>query len=379
MIPRRLLIPLALLFLVLQGCVKTEPPANPFRQPIAYRVGSSPSFVGAADLNQDGFLDLVVANTEDQSIFLFINNKDGSFQDPLKLPTGRQPRSVLFGDFNEDGKIDLAVPNNDEDNIYIYTNQSGAGGIFFSKPRSYTVGRAPFTGTVADFNGDRHLDLAIVSRYDRLIILLGQGDGGFTEAMVADAGAIPTSIVSGQFNGDAFIDLAIADNGPGSKEFVLFWGNGDGTFKKGESLTAGMKPFSLITDDFNRDRRPDILVINGLGDSLSLFLQGADGRYGKPIHFGAEGGPVAAVAADFSGDGLLDLVVTNSRSDNISFLAGKGDGTFQHPPLNIHTGVAPFSIAAGDFNQDGNPDIAVVNNEDQTLSILLGKQKRKGG
>lgn len=378
MTPRCLLIAITLL-VVGPGCIKTEPPANPFRQPISYHVGNSPSFVGTADLNQDGYLDLVVANTEDQSLFIFINNKDGSFQAPLKLTTGRQPRSILFGDFNEDGKIDLAVPNYDEDNLYVYINQNGPGGMFFSRPRVYEVGRAPFTGAVGDFNGDHHLDMAVVSRYDRLIILLGKGDGSFEEGMVTDAGTIPTDIIAGQFNGDSFLDLAIANNGPGSNEFSLFWGRGDGTFEKGEKLTAGMKPLSLISDDFNRDKRPDILVVNGLGDSLSLFLQGSNGRYGKAIPFGAEGGPVAAVSADFNGDGLLDLVVVNSRSDNISFLAGKGDGTFQHPPLNIHTGIAPFSITKGDFNKDGTPDIAVVNNEDQTLSILLGRPKKNGG
>lgn len=359
------------------GCVKSEPPVNPFRQPISYRAGQSPSFVGAADLNQDGFLDLAVTNTQDNSIFIFINNKDGSFQDPVQLKTGRQPRSIVLGDFDEDGKIDLATMNNDEDNLYLYLNRSTQGRALFALPTVYTVGPSPFAAAAADFNGDRHLDLAVISRHDRLMILLGKGDGTFEEGMVADPGAIPTGIISGQFNGDAFPDLAIANNGPGSTEFIFFWGKGDGTFQKGEKLTSGMKPLSLLSEDFNQDRRPDILVINGLGDSLSLFLQGKDGRYGNPIPFGAEGGPVAAVAADFSGDGLIDLVVANSRSDNISFLAGKGDGTFQHPPFNIHTGVAPFSLTSGDFNQDGTVDIAVVNNEDQTLSVLLAKQKKR--
>ncbi|MDC4222854.1 MAG: VCBS repeat-containing protein [Candidatus Manganitrophus sp.] len=195
------------------------------------------------------------------------------------------------------------------------------------------MGRAPFTGTVADFNRDRHLDIAIVSRYDRLMILLGKGDGSFENGLVTlirERSPLESSL--GLFNGDAFLDLAIANNGPGSHEFIFFWGRGDGTFEKGEKGTAGMNPLSLISEDFNQDKRPDIVVVNGLGDSLSLFLQEKEGRYGKAHHFGAEGGPVAAVAADFSGDGLLDLVVANSRSSNISFLAGKGDGTFSASP-----------------------------------------------
>ncbi|MFY9268832.1 MAG: VCBS repeat-containing protein [Candidatus Manganitrophaceae bacterium] len=375
--PTRTLFVLAVLFfLILEtGCVKTEPPPNPFRQPINYTVGESPSFAGTADLNQDGFLDLAIANTGNHSVFLLINNKEGGFQDPLRLKTGKQPRSIILGDFNEDGKIDLSALNNDEDNLFLYLNQGKS--LYSAEPSVYLVGRAPFAGVTADFNGDHHLDLAIVSRYDRLVILLGVGDGTFRQGMEASPGATPTGILSGNFNADSFIDLAIANNGPGSNEFVFFWGQGDGTFQQGERLTAGLKPLSLLSDDFNKDGRPDIVVVNGLGDSLSLFLQGSDGRYAKPIPFGAEGGPVAAISADFDGDSLIDLVVANSRSNNISFLVGKGDGTFLHPPLNIYTGVAPFHLTSGDFNQDGNLDVVVVNNEEQTLSLLLGKPKKK--
>ena len=118
-------------------------------------------------------------------------------------------------------------------------------------------------------------------------------------------------------------------------------------------------------------------MINGIGDSLSLFLQQKDGTFSKPRQMGAEGGPVSAGAADFNGDGILDLVVANSRSDNVSYMIGKGDGSFQHPPLNIHTGRAPFSVLARDLNGDGNPDLAVINNEDQTLTVLYGKWHKK--
>ncbi|WDT81449.1 MAG: VCBS repeat-containing protein [Candidatus Manganitrophus sp.] len=256
------------------------PPPNPFREPIPYAVGHSPSFVGAADLNQDGFLDLAVANTEDNNVFLLINNKDGSFQDPVQLKTGRQPRSIAFGDFNEDGKVDLAALNNDEDNLSLFLNQ---GHVLFAPPVIYEVGRAPFMATVADFNGDRHLDMAVVSRYDRLMILLGKGNGTFENGLVLDPGAIPTGIISGLFNGDGFLDLAIANNGPGSHEFIFLWGRGDGTFEKGEKGTAGMNPLSLISEDFNQDGRPDIVVVNGLGDSLSFFSKRKKAATERPV------------------------------------------------------------------------------------------------
>ena len=155
--------------LFLSGCIRTDPPPNPFHAPATYPVGKSPSFLGAADLNQDGILDLIVANTESQSISIFLAATDGSYQDAPALKSGKQPRWVVFGDFNEDRKTDLVVLNNDEDNLYVFMNQ-GKG--TFGTPISYQVGRAPFSATVNDFNGDGHLDFAIVSRFVQLVILL---------------------------------------------------------------------------------------------------------------------------------------------------------------------------------------------------------------
>ncbi|MFQ5781319.1 MAG: FG-GAP repeat domain-containing protein, partial [Nitrospiria bacterium] len=274
-------------------------------------------------------------------------------------------------DFNEDKKGDLAVVDNDEDRLYILLNQ-GEGR--FQKMDFYETGRSPYSATVNDFNGDHHLDVAIVSRFDRLIILLGKGDGTFLEGMVGDPGAIPTGIISGDYNNDSLIDLAIANNGSTSNDFVFFWGKGDGTFIKGERYKTGKQPLGLIAEDFNRDNFSDILVINGMGDSLTLFIHEEKGAFSKLRDLGADGGPASAVAADFNRDGLLDLVIVSSRSNSISFIPGKGDGAFHYPPLNIFTGSAPFFVLAEDFNEDGNIDLAVINNEDKTLSVLLGRR-----
>jgi hypothetical protein len=191
--------------------------------------------------------------------------------------------------------------------------------------------------------------------------------------MVGDPGAIPTGIISGHFNDDPFLDLAIANTGSFSNDFVLFLGKGDGTFTEGERYKTGMSPIGLISADFNGDKRPDVLVLNGLGDSLTLFLHNEGDGFTKLRDFAAEGAPLSAAAADFDRDGVLDLAVANNRSHNISFLAAKGGGLFSHPPRNFITGKSPFSVLTEDFNQDGNPDLAVVNQDDHTLSIILGK------
>lgn len=364
---------LSMPWLCLSACINTEPPSNPFREPINYAVGESPSHMVTADLNADAVLDIIIANSQDNNISILFGKNDGSFPNIRTLKTGRQPRWVITGDFNEDQKIDLGVVNNGGDNIVILLNQGG--GNFLRSMRIKTK-RSPQSATVNDFNGDGHLDIAIVSRFDYLLILLGDGSGRFKRKKEIDTGAIPTDIISGDFNGNGLIDLLTANNGTPSSDLLFFWGKGDGNFVEGTHYRTGMNPLAVITADFNKDSYPDLLAVNGMGDSLTLFVSNAEGKgkgFEKVSDFGADGGPTSVIAHDFNGDTLLDLVVTNTRSSNISYLTGKKDGRFNHPPLNLYTGKAPFYIVTGDFNQDGRMDIAVTNNNEASMSVLLAK------
>src|SRR5262249_20757602 len=73
-----------------------------------------------------------------------------------------------------------------------------------------------------------------------------------------------------------------------------------------------------------------------------------------PLHLDAGRFPQSVVAEDFNGDKVPDLAVANS--DGVSVLLGNGDGSFQ-PAVNTALGYAP---AVGDFNGDGVPDLAVL-------------------
>ncbi len=353
------------------GCFKQDPPPeNPFRKPIKYPVGESPSHIISADLNQDGWLDLVVANTQSNTISILTGKNDGSFPDTKTMKVGSRPRWMVSGDFNGDKQTDLGVLLNDGDSLQIILN---LGGGLMKKDALYKVDRSPYSAAVEDFNLDGHLDIAIVSRFDHLLILLGDGTGQFKTGLKGDPGAIPTDIITGHFNQDAFIDLAIANNGSASSDIVLYFGKGNGDFEKGTRLRTGKNPISLVAEDFNKDGHPDLLALNGLGDSMTLFVSDKEGAYSMDGESGAEGGPVSAIAHDLNGDGILDLAVANTRSNDLSIMLGKAEGGFGYPPLNLYTGKAPFFVLKADFNLDRRIDLVVANNDDESISVLLGK------
>src|SRR5205085_8611008 len=85
--------------------------------------GSLPEFVIAGDFNGDGALDFAVADYSSNIITVALNNGSGSFpNDPSHIHTytvGSAPSSIAVGDFNRDGKADLAVANFNDNNVSV--------------------------------------------------------------------------------------------------------------------------------------------------------------------------------------------------------------------------------------------------------------------
>jgi len=68
--------------------------------------------VALGDLNGDGKLDIVVANTgsdNDGSVSVLLGRGDGTFADSVDYPVGGFPNAVVVGDLNADGKLDVII------------------------------------------------------------------------------------------------------------------------------------------------------------------------------------------------------------------------------------------------------------------------------
>src|SRR5438874_2283208 len=81
--------------------------------------------------------------------------------------------------------------------------------------------------------------------------------------------------------------------------------------------------------------------------------------------------PTSVAVADVNGDGKPDLVVANGGGDSVSVLLGNGNGAFQNAQ-NFAVGLYPNSVAVADVNGDGKPDLVVANRGSNSVSVLLG-------
>lgn len=78
------------------------------------RVGNGPIALATADMNGDSILDLVVANSADNTISVLLGNGSGGFtavtpQNPQNFATPPRPDSLALADVNGDGRVDVVA------------------------------------------------------------------------------------------------------------------------------------------------------------------------------------------------------------------------------------------------------------------------------
>jgi hypothetical protein len=91
-------------------------------------------------------------------------------------------------------------------------------GTFVAAPNSpLTTGQTPTAVTIADFNGDGNLDIAVTDpQTDSVSVFLGLGQGLFAPPFELPVGSNPTAILSADLGGATLPDVAITDNPSGA-------------------------------------------------------------------------------------------------------------------------------------------------------------------
>lgn len=352
------------------GCGEAPVAPDIFLLPVTYKVGKKPAAVIAHDMNNDGYHDLLVANSGDDTLNYLEGQGNGMFDKAQTLSTGREPFAMTVADYNGDGSPDIALCNYGDGEISIILGQKD--GLFKLKT-NVKVGRLPISVVSGDFNNDEKIDLAVTLRFHKLIILLGVGDGTFKLAEAYKASGTPANLVTGDYNNDKNLDIAIAFNAVKVNFIRLYHGNGDGTFQSPVRIPGGHQSSFIINHDMNRDGILDLISSSTMTDSLTLFLGDGKGSFQAAGEFAGEKGPEHLFPGEFTGDKSPDLVVCNRRDGSISILEGKGDGTFLFPHFNYPVGRNPRALTGADFNQDGLTDLAVILYDAQLVEILLQK------
>ncbi len=336
--------------------------------------------VAVADIDDDGALDLYVANFGANQ--LWHNKGDGTFENWTErsgTAGADWSSSASFFDYDGDGRLDLYVVNfleYDLDDAPACTNMMG---------KSEYCGPVPFTKVA-----------------DRLYHNLG--DGRFED--VSAAAGITGSLGAGlsaaalDVDGDGDPDLIVAND---HQENFLWANQGNGRFVdeglwRGVALNENGAPeasMGIAPADLDNDGDLDIFLTHIRGETNTLYVA-SEGNYEDRTRFSSLAPPSRLVTGfgvawlDWDEDGFLDLLVANGDVRALEPLAramvhrpfhqpdqlfrNLGNGRFEEATARAGEALAlpetGRGMAMGDLDGDGDDDVLLSNNDGRARLLL---------
>ena len=285
--------------------------------------------ISAADFNNDGFIDVMIGNWQ-TPIMLFKNTGTTfvNFSTDAGVAFMSYGGSINWIDYNKDGKIDSYFANNGmpprynyffrNDNLNSFTNVAYSIGLIDSS--------STLTVSSADYNNDGYPDLFLGTQSNpgfptTAILYKNNGNGTFTDA-TTESGILTNYYTWGSewgdFNNDGFMDLFLAST-TGYNQ--LYKNKGNGTFTD-VTISMGFEllnaAYSCGWADIDNDGDLDLYVARGQNNEDKMYRN--DGTIFTDISSASGMGDMLHSSCvswgDYNNDGFLDLYLNNNGSAN---------------------------------------------------------------
>jgi len=365
---------LTLLLLVPASVLAYEYFSEHFSKPHVYATAAEPLDVASADINNDGYVDVLTGNREGRSISVFMGNGDGSLTPINEVKVGLGVTSLTIADIDFDGNADIAATvcnyGCTKNAIHIYR---GNGDGSFVRVQEIDVKGVPYNIFAYDINQDEYLDLVVSDANNaRILLLLSEDRQATFSKMELYTGRRPIALAAGDLDGDGFLDFATVDKWDDTVS--VFFSDGPAMFSEAVTISVSNLPYALTIRDIDGDQVDDLVV--GHSDEageLHIYLGSKTREFEKLQTVINSDRIIAVYAEDFDNDGLVDVAVALENGDRLELYLNDGFGMVREPSLVIPAGRKITSLHLANMNDDQYPDLLVVDFNTSELSVYPGK------
>ncbi len=234
--------------------------------------------VVCGDLNHNGYLDLIFAGFDNPEIIIFYGSEDGfSIENSVKITMEhngklyKESRFLSLADLNNDGWLDLIVSIINEEESFVLWG--GPDGFDFNNKQVFKV-RHACNSKVADLNGNGYPDLifgghipSVTGPHDSFVYIYWGSSEGYSENRRT---LLPTNAVNSMavadFNNDGFLDLFVGAYEDGRLRDIdshIYWNQQGNGFLASERLPLRTHAVSgNLAADFNENGYMDLAIVN---------------------------------------------------------------------------------------------------------------------
>ena len=329
------------------------------------------------DYNNDGYDDLFVT-TYDRNMpnILYKNNGDKTF---TKVTSGAIASDIAnsvaatWGDYDNDGYLDLFVANNIGSKNFLYHNNGNSTFTRIMNDPIVEDGTYCHSASWADYDNDGFLDLFVAEYFPTKTnhLFHNSGDGTFTRVenspVVTDAGH-SIGAAWGDYNNDGLVDLFVPNTNNEPNWLYKNIGNGQFVKVNEDIVSRESNSVGCSWGDYNNDGYLDLFIANSGNSTNFLYSNNGDGSF-SPVVSGNvvtdKGNSHGSTWIDIDNDGDLDLYVTNDQDQDNFLYRNEGNGNFSKLENDLtQLGGESFGTSIADYDKDGDYDLFVTNHGD---------------
>lgn len=315
----------------------------------------------AADLDGDGDLDVLSASINDDKVAWYENSDGlGTFGSQQVISIlADLPRSIVAADLDDDGDLDVLSASVNDDKVAWYENTNGDG-LFGPQRVISTLADGPVSVSAADIDGDGDVDVLSASINDNEIAWYENAESGsFGSQRVISASAIrPQWVAARDLDGDGDVDVL---SGSQDDDMVAWYENTDGrgAFGPQRVISLGADFVAMVfAADLDGDGDEDVISASANDGKIVWYEQT---NFANPLDADSDddglsdgfeaGAGLDPLLADTDGDGLADGAEVNSYSTNPLAMDSDGDGL--RDGFEIESG---YGVLDPDQNGNGRVD-----------------------